>query len=97
MSKSIFLVTLTTKHADIALNSDNIPIIIEEAKDSDFVFAEKKTFVNFRIDWDCFNALSESMFAELTSPFAQLKVSASSDRSCDEPESSVSALVGLNN
>ena len=51
------LVAAFTWQADIALNSDHIPIIIEVAKDSDFVFPEKKTFVNFRkSDWHCFKA-----------------------------------------
>ena len=62
-SPDLSIVAASIWQADIALNSDHFPIILEVAKDSDFFFSEKKTFVNCRqTDWDCFKALSESMF-----------------------------------
>ena len=63
------LVAFTTWHADIALNSDHIPITVKITKSPDFISAEARTFVNFRkTDWARFEEMTELQFSHLTPP-----------------------------
>ena len=66
---SSVLIAYTTWGSHIALNSDQLPLIIKVDKSSDFITSEERTFINFKkAEWDMFRDMCEAQFSQLPAP-----------------------------